>query len=269
MGSVCSLAHIAKRFRGRSSPPPRRGLAHRTAEASHARSIDLTACFSVVGPSKTANWSAQQAQNRHQSKKRYWACYRSRCSHPREIRNRRLAQWWQGVSPISVGKNPSWGIANFASSSCPDHFRSALSNLGFGAKPGVADRVLHESHAGAGISDGGSASTPARTSGNGCRLLDLQQGNRLAYPTSSTQRAVFHRQWQGVNPDASLSLFAVGDSGADVRHGRSGPGAFSGSADRPPGGFDGGRRASTAYRSRCCPDRSNCRSPPGSDNGHS
>jgi hypothetical protein len=88
---------------------------------------------------------------------------------------------------------------------------------------------------------------------NGCHRQPPQRVLRSAWPMSSTRREVLHRARAGVNPDASLSLFAVGDSGAGAQHGQSGPGAFSGSAERPLGGIDGGRFLSTAFRSRCCP----------------
>jgi hypothetical protein len=91
----------------------------------------------------------------------------------------------------------------------------------------------------------------------------------LPRATFSTRWEVFHRAEPAVNPDASLSVFAVGDSDAGVRHGQNGPGVFSGNVDLPLDAIAGGRSRRTAYRSRYCPGRSGCRSPPGSDNGHS
>jgi hypothetical protein len=160
-------------------------------------------------------------------------------------------------------------MANVVSSSCQGHPRQGLRDLGSVPKPGVASQSLHESGAGAGTTGGQSANKPVRTGDNGCHRRDPSRGNRSAAPTSSTRRAVFHRAGQGVNPDASLSSFDVGDNDADARHGQGDPGALSGSAYWPLGGIDGGRLPSTACRSRGCPGRSGCRSPPGSDNGHS
>ena len=136
-------------------------------------------------------------------------------------------------------------------------------------EPRVADRLVHESDAGLRTTGGQSANTPVRTDDNGYHRQEPQGVIRSAGPTSSTRRAVFHRGAQRVNPDASLSLFAVGEGGAGVRHGQGGHGTFSDNADRLPAGIDGGRFASTAFRSRYCPGRSGCRSLPGSDNGRS
>ena len=133
----------------------------------------------------------------------------------------------------------------------------------------MAGRSLHESDAGVGTTGAESANRPAHRGGSGCHRQEPQGVMRPAGPASSTRRAVFHRAGAGVNPDASRSLFAVGDSGAGVRRGRSGLGTFSGNAERPRTGIGGGRFARTAFRSRYCPGRSGCRSPPGNDNGRS
>lgn len=153
--------------------------------------------------------------------------------------------------------------------SCRGHRVTGSGSRAAGLKPGVASGLLHESDAEVGRTGATGVSTRAHRSGRQCHRHDPARKNRSALPTVPTRWAVFHRAGQGVNPDASLSLFAVGDSGAGARRGTDDLGACSGSAERPLYAIVAGPLARTACHSRCCPGRSGCRSPPGSDNGYS
>jgi len=88
----------------------------------------------------------------------------------------------------------------------------------------VTNGSLHESGAGVRRPSAEKAHRPVHTDGSAGHRLRAQRRHPAPAPTSATRLGAFHRPPQGVNPDASRSLFAVGDSGAGVRHGRSGPG---------------------------------------------
>ena len=62
------------------------------------------------------------------------------------------------------------------------------------------------------------ADTPARSGDSVCHLLGPPRATRGVRPNASTRRGVWPPAGRAVNPDASLSLCAVGDSGAGARH---------------------------------------------------
>ena len=70
------------------------------------------------------------------------------------------------------------------------------------------------------------------------------------------------------NPDASLSYFWTGND-AGARRASDGRDGCSGSVFRQLSTTSCGPSLRTIYRNRYCPDRSDCRSLPGGDSGHS